>query len=601
MRLSRFLKGSWKPTLLSLFLLVASISYAALPEALEALAPDLILINGKIVTVDKDFSIQQAVAVKNQGIIAVGRSRDIQQLAGSKTRVIDLKGKTVLPGINDAHTHFLGFGLSRPPAALDVSSASVKSIAEIAVMAGRRAKEVKPGEWISGSGWDEGYLKECLEDPGVRHPTCWDIDKQTPDNPVCLVDFSGHNTWCNSKALELAKVTKNTPDPTGGEIVRDSKTGEPTGFFKENAQPLVRSLIPPPSKDQQIEALTVAMREMTAMGVTSITDASVSPELWSLYSDFYRKTFKEGKWTIRVNLLLNWSGDGAAAGKADLEKAFASVGLSTGFGDNWLRVAGAKIVADGIPLTKTAWMFDEYVGGGTGGLAIKGETEQHQYDALIEMIRFLNRKRMQIGVHSCGDRAVSASVDGFVKALREDPWDARHYVIHADFVKPSDLQTMAEYDIGVCTQNQIMSKIIEFMGNIAGPEKSANQWPLGDFNKAGVWVTQSSDTPVVIPNWKQGMENCLLRESMASGKVFGPRHRIPIKEAIRQYTINSAYQDHQEDIKGSIEPGKLADFVVLGEDILTIDPHKISGIPVLMTIVSGKIVFSTDKSIVTLK
>ncbi len=138
-----------------------------------------------------------------------------------------------------------------------------------------------------------------------------------------------------------------------------------------------------------------------------------------------------------------------------------------------------------------------------------------------------------------------------------------------------------------------MSAIIEFMGNIVGTEKSANQWPLGYFNKAGIRVTQSSDTPVVVPNWQQGIKNCLLRESMASGKVFGPHHRIPIKEAIRQYTINGAYQDHQEDIKGSIEPGKLADLVVLGEDILAIDPHKIIDIPVLMTIVGGKIVFSS--------
>jgi len=600
MRLSRFLKGSWKLTLLCLFLLAASISYADIPEALEALAPDLILINGNIVTVDKDFSIQQAVAVRHEVIVAVGKSQDIQQMAGSKTRVIDLKGKTVLPGINDTHTHFQSFGLSRPPVSLDVSSANVKSIAEIAVMVGKRAKEIKPGEWISGSGWNEGYLKECLENPGVRYPTRWDIDKQTPDNPVCLVNFSGHNTWCNSKALELAKVTKNTPDPTGGEIVRDSKTGEPTGLFKENAQPLVRSLIPPQSKDQQIEALSIAMREMTAMGVTSITDPSVSPELWSLYSDFYRTTFKEGKWTIRVNLLLNWSDNGTAASKADFEKAFATVGLSTGFGNNWLRVAGAKTFADGIPPSKTAWMFDKYVGGGTGGLVVKGDTEQQQYNELIEMIRFLNKKRMQIGIHACGDRAVSACVDGFVKALKEDPWDARHYVIHADFVKPSDLQRMAKYDIGVSTQIQIMSAIIDFMDNVVGAEKSANQWPLGDFNKAGIRVAQSSDAPIVVPNWKQGIENCLLRES-ASGKVFGPHHKIPIKEAIRQYTINGAYQDHQEDIKGSIEPGKLADFVVLGENILTIDPHKISDIPVLMTIVGGKIVFSSDKSVVTLK
>jgi len=339
---------------------------------------------------------------------------------------------------------------------------------------------------------------------------------------------------------------------------------------------------------------------MTAIGVTSVTDPSVSPELWNLYSDFYRTKFKEGQCTIRVNLLLNWSANGTAAGKADFEKAFAAIGLITGFGNNWLRVAGAKTFADGIPPSKTAWMFDKYVGGGTGGLVVKGDTEQQQYNELIEIIQFLNKKRMQVGIHACGDRAVSACVDGFIKALQEDPWDARHYVIHADFVKFSDMQRMAKYGIGVSTQNQIMTAIIDFMDNIVGSERSADQWPLGDFNKTGVLVTQSSDAPIVIPNWKQGIENCLLRES-ASGKVFGPHQRVTIKEAIRQCTINGAYQNHQEDIKGSIEPGKLADLVVLGEDILTIDPHKISDITVLMTIVGGKIVFTSNKSIGILK
>ncbi len=600
MRLSIFLNRVCKLVLLGFFLLEASASYAAVPKALEELTPDLILINGNIVTVDREFSIRQAVAVKNELIIAVGKSRDIKQLAGGKTRVIDLKGKTVLPGINDTHTHFQSFGLSRPPVSLDVSSASVKSIADIAVMVEKRAKEIKPGEWISGSGWNEGYLKECMENPGVRYPTRQDIDRQTPDNPVCLVNFSGHNTWCNSKALELAKVTKNTADPTGGEIVRDIKTGEPTGFFKENAQPLIRSLIPEQSREQQFEALGVAMREMTAMGVTSVTDPSVSPELWSLYNDFYRTKFKEGKWTVRVNLLLNWSANGTAASKADFEKAFASVGLSTGFGNNWLRVAGAKTFADGIPPSKTAWMFDKYIGGGTGGLVVKGDTQLQQYNELIEIIRFLNKKRMQVGVHACGDRAVSACVDGFVKALQEEPWDARHYVIHGDFVKTSDMRKMAKYNIGVSTQNQIMSAIIDFMGNVVEIERYSNQWPLGDFSEAGVLVTQSSDAPIVVPDWKLGIENCLLRES-PSGKVFGPRQKIPIKEAIRQCTINGAYQNHQEDIKGSIETGKLADLIVLDEDILTIDPHKISEISVLMTIVSGKIVFTSDRSAAALK
>ncbi len=215
---------------------------------------------------------------------------------------------------------------------------------------------------------------------------------------------------------------------------------------------------------------------------------------------------------------------------------------------------------------------------------------------MIDIIRLVNRNGYQIGIHCTGDQAACAVIEGIARALDEWPWDARHYIIHGDFVRTQDMAKMAQYNIGVAAQIQIMSQTIEFSRNFLGIEKANNQWPLGSFYRSGVRVAQSSDMPVVYPDWKQGIQNCILRESKASGKVYGTQHCIPIEEAIRQYTINGAYQDHQEQIKGSIEKGKLADLCVIDADILKTDPHKIKDARTLMTILGGEVVYSAEPS-----
>ena len=253
-----------------------------------------------------------------------------------------------------------------------------------------------------------------------------------------------------------------------------------------------------------------------------------------------------------------------------------------------LRIAQVKIFADGIPPTKTAWMYEEYAGGGNGQLVLPGKTDDERYNELINMITYAHKQRFQVGIHATGDRSIDACVDGFIKAMHEEPWD---YTIHSDFTTPECIKRMAKYNIGANVQSGIKWTISDYMYSLVGEGRSTRQWPLRSLIDAGVHVTGSSDAPVTSPNWKQGVETAILRESKATGKVSGPEQRITMEEAIRAYTVNGAWQDHMENIKGSIEVGKLADFCILDEDILTVDVHQIKEIATLMTIVGGKIVY----------
>jgi predicted amidohydrolase YtcJ len=559
---------------------------------------DLVIINAKVITVDKEFAIRQAVAVKNGKIAAVGTDEEVKKFIGPDTIVLDLRGKPVLPGINDAHMHATFFGGTRPPLALDLGYPTIRSIRGMVEELLKKVEGVRPGEWIRGFGWDTGYLDECKVDT-TRYPRKWDIDPVSPNNPVVFTDFSGHTLLVNSKALELAGITKDTPDPEGGEIEREPGTGEPTGIFKElSAQALVTKVVPLYTRDEKREAILSAIKQLNANGVTSYTDGALGPGGDNFVGgvmgqdciDIYKGLFAEGKLTARVNIMLLF-GEYGALNLKNLQKGVSAYHMPEGLDSAWLRINQVKIFADGIPPAKTAWMYEEYVGGGKGKLVLPGSTDQKRYDELINMITYIHKLGFQVGIHATGDRAIDACVDGFIKALREKPWDARHYTIHNDFTTNECAKRMAEYNIGANVQTGIKWTISDYMDSVVGEERSARQWPLRWLIDAGVHVTGSSDAPVTYPNWKQGIEAAVLRESKATGKVSGPEQRISREEAIRIYTIEGAWQDHMEDVKGSIEVGKFADLCVIGEDILTVDAHKIKDIPVVMTIVGGKIVF----------
>ena len=543
------------------------------------LQPDLIMINGNIITADNDFTTAEAVAIKGDKIIGVGINSDIKKLTREETRIIDLQGATLLPGINDAHCHLNGFGLERPPLMLDLGYPTVKSLSDIKEAIRKRTAEIGPDKWISGWGWDRGFMEEYKN--SGRYPTRYEIDDVCPNNPVILTEFSGHTCLCNSKALETAKIDKNTPDPDGGMIERD-ESGNPTGILFEAAAGKVRMLMPPPTEEDLRAGIINGMSELNSLGIVSVTEPGLDADRLRIYTDLLNKE----KLTVRINAMIMGGNS-----LENLEAVLNHVGTATGFGNEWLRISGLKLLADGIPPSRTAYMYDDYIGGGHGKLLVEGKTDEERYKTLIEMIKYGSSHGFQIGIHVTGDRGIDACVDGFIAALKEHPWDARHYIIHSDFATPECLERMAEYNVGASVQSSIKWTIGNLMIDIVGEEKTAYHWPLKTMFDKGVKVANGSDASVTYPDWRQGVESAVLRKDKATGEVIGAEQCINIEQAIRSYTINGAWQDHQDHIRGSIEAGKLADFTIIGENILSIDPDRIHSIPVLYTIVGGKIVY----------
>lgn len=547
---------------------------------------DLILVNGKILTVDKRFSEVEAVAIADGRFLAVGNTRDVMRFKAAGTEVIDLKGKRVLPGINDAHIHLLSFGLSRPPFVLDLGFPLVRNIPDIVNAIAQRVGQVKPGTWIRGGRWDEAFIDELRD--RTRLPKRQDLDPVSPVNPVFLMHRSFHGAWANSRALELAGVTRNTADPSGGSIVRDAN-GDPTGYLLENAAGLISSVIPPASAAEAKQATIAAMRELNSLGVTSATDPGLGAAEVARYNELYL----EGKLSVRSNLLLRWPhpAGGNAASMEALEAGARYVGTRSGFGDEWLRIGGYKITADGVPPLKTALMREPYIGGGRSALKTAGNTDDERYNTLINMIVFLHKARYQVQVHSAGDAAADAAVDGFVKAMQEDPWpDARHVIIHGNFLRPETARRMAPHGFTCVTDSIIRWQAGSGLRRVLDEARVRYHCPYKSLLEAGIHLADSSDAPVTYPDWRRGIQNLTKRIDRATEAPLGPEEAISMKDAIRAWTIEGAYQDKMETVKGSIEVGKLADLVVLGADIMRARATEFPDIPIDMTVVGGDIV-----------
>jgi len=365
---------------------------------------------------------------------------------------------------------------------------------------------------------------------------------------------------------------------------------------------LISRVAPLLSREEKKQAVLTTLDHLKANGVTSYTDAAIGPggEMYvygvmsAEFIDIYKELLKEGNLTARVNVLLLF-GEYGALTLEDLRRNIESFKVAADVDKAWLSFPGVKIFADGIPPTMTAWMNEDYMSGGHGTSVLPGKTDQEQRDMLIEMITYVHSKGYQVGVHATGDRAIDAAIDGFVKACERVPGgDPRHYIIHGDFISQDKAKALARINCGIAMQPYIGVMISDYVPSIVGEERAAYEWPARTVLDAGANLTSSSDAPVTYPNWRLGVQAAVLREGLVSGKVSGPEECISVNEAIRTYTINGAWQDHMEDVKGSIEVGKFADLCVIGEDILTVDPHKIGEIPVLMTIVGGKIVFDKE-------
>ncbi|WP_137992521.1 amidohydrolase [Streptomyces vilmorinianum] len=556
---------------------------------------DLVFLDGQVLTVDPDFRVVSALAVTDGIISAVGDGDDVAPLIGPVTRVVDLKGGTLLPGINDSHLHACAFGLTQPPLALDLTHPHVTSLADVAEAVRDAAGRLPAGEWIIGNGWDTGYLDECVADPS-RLPTRHDLDHVSPHHPVLLHSFSGHTTWVNSKALELAGVDARTEAPPGSAILTD-ETGQPIGLLHEGAQALVQRALPALSPAVRADAIRSTLAALARLGITSYTEPGLGPggdelmrgALATSTLDVYRRLLADGELTARVGVLLLPTGMASTA--AEFAEALDGLRLPDDADPRLLRVLGVKIFADGIVPNKTAWMHQPYIGGGCGALCAGGDTDEERIAEIGAMIRHAHKAGFQIGVHVTGDRGIDTVVDAFAVATAEHPRsDSRHYVIHGDFLSARSMKSLAEQGFGVNMNPTIKWTVADMEEEFVGAERAAYAWPYRDAIDAGVSVASGSDAPVTFPDWRQGVATMLLRESKAGGRVSGPEQRIGLAEAIRTYTINAARQDFAEDWKGSLEVGKVADLCALAGDLLTADAHDVPDMPVVLTVLGGRIV-----------
>jgi len=542
----------------SLLLAACQPDQAQNPSAIEAV--DLILTNGKIVTVNADFSIQDTIVVNDGRILAVGPATLADNYQARQ--LVDLQGKAVIPGFIDSHTHIRG----RPNRYIELSK--VSSIAEMQDLIRAKAAELVAGEWITGYGWSEDELAEN------RRPLRQDLDIAAPQNPIIFTRAGGHSAVTSSLALELADITDATEDPEGGVIERD-ENGVANGIIRER-QGIVGRLVPESTYDELIASLEVNLNDLLALGITSITDASKSPEDYRMWEALYSNNELE---LPRSALQFLWEDPAAIA----------SLKTRVGEGNDMLKIGPIKVFADGGFTGPAAFTKEPYLNQGD----YRGYLNMPEAE-LVSLINEIHDAGWQMGIHAIGDAAIELVVDTLAAALARNPRDDhRHYLNHFS-MRPSDatMETMADNNIHI-TQQANFTYTLEgrYVANLDGWRLEHNN-PIRSPMDHGIHVALSSDILPIGP--LVGIYAAVTRKGM-SGRVFGADEAISIEEALRGYTVDGAYLNFEEQQKGSIEPGKFADFLVLSDDLLTIDPNQIMNVTIEQTYVGGKLVFESSE------
>ncbi len=556
--------------------LVCAVSAMAVGSAALAATPaDLVLYNGKVITASPTSAIRSAVAVKDGKIIAVGGPEIARDYTGAK--VVDLKGKVLMPGFNDTHLHI--FSLSRRA----IEPAKATSIVEIQDMIRKKAAELGPGEWITGYGWDEALLTE------KRNLNKSDLDAAAPKNPVVLVRAGSHSSVSNSLALKLAKIDAKTPEPKGG-LIEKGPDGQPNGVIRERND-LVGKLVP---RDTWADLKPSYMRELNrllSLGITSYQSASSSiddepvgkggianPGPGLTFRRFQEMAKDSGYSLPRVSMYTSWPG-------AERLEEF---GKATGYGDEWVRLGGiGETPVDGGFTGPTAWTLVDYKG--MPGFRGKGRFTDAE---LQEIVDSSNKNGWQMALHAIGDAAIVQTVNAYAASLKKMPrTDHRWFTDHFTIMPPDEtMQTM--HDMGMAIAQQP-----NFTYNLeARYHETMDQWREDHTNsvgtpahKFGIPVAFGSDNLPIDP--RVGLYVAVTRKG-PSGVAHGyADEAITVDEAIRRYTYMGAWLSFEEKIKGSIEPGKLADMIVLDSDPLTIDPEKLLTMKVEQTYLNGKLVF----------
>lgn len=553
----------------ALFILLLPVLAASTISCERTPPADLVLLNGKIITVDQHFSIQQAAAAAGDRIVFVGSNKESKRFIGSKTNVIQLEGKTVLPGLIDAHAHLhsLGEQLSY----LDITGTA--SYRQVIQRVAERVKTVKPGEWIIGGRWDHNDW------PDRTFPHHQALSNISPHNPVYLRRIDGNSAFVNKKAMEIAGIGKDTPDPFGGVIHRDQK-GEPTGVLINRAMNLVKKHIPRDTKKQHRAKFQEAVGNCLEKGLTCVHEAGVGPDEINMYKDL----IDSGQLNIRVYAMLGEQEKPPLTG--DLEAYFRKHKIEQ-YGNYFLSVRSIKLFFDGALGSRGAAFFKPYRDdpGNPGLLRITPEY-------ITTIAKAALKAGMGVNTHCIGIRGNRLCLDAYEKALKENPVkDHRFRIEHAQVVRPEDVQKFAAFGVIPSMQPTHCTSDMYYVEDRIGRERAGGAYAWRWFIDAGLVIPCGSDFPVESNNPLFGIYAAITRQDEKGWPNGGwfPQQRMTREEAIKGFTIWAAYAAFQEKVLGSIEIGKLADFTVLDRDILTIAPKEILQTNVVYTIVGGKI------------
>jgi len=540
--------------------------------AMTLVKPDLVLDSANVITVDDDRPRAASIAILGDRIVGVG---DRHEFSTSGARTIDLDGLTVVPGFNDAHNHMAMYGASLNE--VPIQPGVARSVEEIVDAIGRRAAETPPGVWVIGAGYDDNKLAER------RHPTRRELDAVSPDNPVLLNHTSGHFCVVNSAAMRLARVGE-VAVPEGGVVAVDEH-GEPNGLLEEQAQTLVRALLHPRAIADMAQNLSAASSKYLSEGITSCQEAGVGGILGTkepLELAAYQQARRDGRLRVRVTLMPAVETLHATDHHVDDDEPFVlDLGLHSGFGDDWLKFGAVKIFADGSLIGRTAAMFDDFEGDpGNNGYFQMDETRLHG------LIMKAHRSGWQVAVHAIGDRAVSSVLDGYTAALDRYPRaDTRHRIEHCGMTRAADVDRIAHLGVIPVPQGRFINEIGDGMARAIG-DRRPDCYRQRSFLDAGIPMPASSDRPVVNGAPLLGIHD-MVNQLTADGEPFNPHESISAHEALRAYTLSSAYASFDEQTKGSITAGKLADLTVLDRDFTTCADGDIKRTGVVATMVGG--------------
>ncbi len=528
---------------------------------------DLVVVNANVRTMDAGRPSAEAVAVYGGRVAAVGASDEIRRLAGPRTRVVDARGALVLPGFNDAHVHFLsgGFQLS----SVDLRDSATPR--EFAERIRRFAERLPKGRWVTGGDWDHERW------PGSPLPTKELIDAFTPDRAVFVNRLDGHMALANSYALKLAGVTRETPDPPGGLIVRDPKTGEPTGILKDAAQSFVWKVFPEPSFDEKLEAARAATEHAAAHGVTSVQDMSAGNDV-----GVYQTLLDRGELKTRIY---------AVSPLPDWER-LGRVGVRRAFGGDMLRIGGLKGFADGSLGSTTALLFEPYLDApNTSGLP--GD-EMFPEGAMLKRVEAADAAGLQVMIHAIGDKANDSILTIYERVAREHgERDRRFRIEHAQHLRAQDIPRFGRDRVVASMQPYHCIDDGRWAEKRIGPARAKTTYAFRSLLDTGAVLAFGSDWTVAPLDPVLGIYAAVTRRTLDGKNPGGwtPEQKITVEEAVRAYTTGSAYAEFAENVKGSITPGKLADLIVLSQDIFRVDPVEIENVRVTMTITGGRVVY----------